>query len=321
MITISVGSNIKKRRYELRMSQQDLANAMGYKTRSTIAKIESGENDVSQKKLLKFAEILDTSVEALISGYAHFQSIADPVPDHAASNPTRAVALILAGGKSGRNLQNIPNQFIDVNGKPIIVHAMDAYQAHPFISAIYIVCLKGWEDIVSAYANQYGITKLKGLITGSNSGTASLKKAFDFIQNFYNSDDILIIQEATRPLVSTDTISKLLHACSAKGSATMCHSMKDYVQFDISEKKAKYIDRDIIIALQSPEAHRFSLLSAVFNKVAILQHPLTESCCTMLLNNLGYNINFVESDVNNIKIVREEDIAAFSALIKNRHTL
>ena len=66
---MSVGDNIKKRRYELRMSQQELALAMGYKTRSTIAKIESGENDVSQKKLQKFAMVLDTTVANLVSGY------------------------------------------------------------------------------------------------------------------------------------------------------------------------------------------------------------------------------------------------------------
>ena len=51
---MAVGDNIKKRRYELKMSQQELADLMGYKTRSTIAKIESGENDVTQKKLQKF---------------------------------------------------------------------------------------------------------------------------------------------------------------------------------------------------------------------------------------------------------------------------
>ena len=65
-----IGDNIKKRRYELKMSQQELADAMGYKTRSTIAKIESGENDVSHKKLQKFASVLDTTVESLIIGYS-----------------------------------------------------------------------------------------------------------------------------------------------------------------------------------------------------------------------------------------------------------
>ena len=65
---MSVGANIKKRRFELKMSQQELAEAMGYKTRSTIAKIESGENDVTQKKLQRFAVVLDTTVEALVAG-------------------------------------------------------------------------------------------------------------------------------------------------------------------------------------------------------------------------------------------------------------
>ena len=60
---------LKSARAALDLSQQELADAMGYKTRSTIAKIESGENDVSQKKLQKFAAALDTTVEALISGY------------------------------------------------------------------------------------------------------------------------------------------------------------------------------------------------------------------------------------------------------------
>ena len=58
---MSVGANIRKRRFELKMSQQELADAMGYKTRSTIAKIESGENDVSQKKLQRLAAVLETT--------------------------------------------------------------------------------------------------------------------------------------------------------------------------------------------------------------------------------------------------------------------
>lgn len=114
---------------------------------------------------------------------------------------------------------------------------------------------------------------------------------------------------------SAETISRLLQACDQNGSATICHSMNDYVQFDLSGAKAKYVDRDIIIALQSPEAHRLSLIEDVFKKAERRGHNLTESCCTMLLYNLGYNINFIEGNINNIKIVREEDIAAFGALV------
>ena len=313
---MSVGSNIKRRRYELKMTQQELADVMGYKTRSTIAKIESGEIDVSQKKLRKFAEVLHTTVEALIIGYFSVSSPAPQLPVLQEYRQHKNIVIILAGGKSGRNLQNIPSQFIHVHGKPILIHCMDAYQAHPSVDDIYVVCLKGWESIVRDYAAQYGITKLKGLIGAGISGISSLKNAVDHIQSLYSPEDLVIIQESTRPMVTQETISKLLQACTEKGSATICHSMREYVQFDISGNGTKYIDRNTTIALQSPEAHRLSLLLEVFNRVRQQQHPLTESCCTMLMYNLNYSINFIESPVNNIKIVYEEDIAAFGACIK-----
>ena len=311
---MSVGANIKKRRYELKMSQEELAFALGYKTRSTIAKIESGENDVSQKKLLKFAQALDTTVEALITGYATISNITEEKFDELKKG--KNAVIVLAGGKSGRNRQNIPSQFINVNQKPILVYCMEKYQQHPMIDDIYVVCLKGWENIVKAYANQYGITKIKGLIHGGSSGILSLKNAFDAIKDRYSLDDTIIIQESTRPMVSVEMISRLLQSCTEKGSATVCHAMTDYVQFDVSKGKPCYVDRNTMLALQSPEAHSVALLKEVFKKADEQNHSLTESCCTLLMYNLGFDINFIKSSVNNIKIVREEDIAAFGTLVK-----
>jgi len=310
---MSVGTNIKQRRFELRMTQQELAEAMGYKTRSTIAKIESGENDVSQRKLQKFASVLETTPEALLGG-ASVPQAAQPVFEGARSHKTAVV--ILAGGKTGSNRQSIPSQFISVHGKPVLVYSMEVYQQHPAVDDIVVVCLRGWEDIVSAYARQYGITKLRLLVAGGSSGVRSLKKGADCLSD-YSASDVVIIQEATRPMVTPETVSTLLRACAETGSATVCHSMSQYVQFDISGIRASYVDRDSLIALQSPEAHRLGLLRAVFGEAEKLNHPLTESCFTMLLHGLGHPIHFVESAVNNIKLSREEDLAAFGALVRN----
>ena len=315
-ITMSVGANIRKRRFELKMSQQELADAMGYKTRSTIAKIEAGKNDISQKKLQRIAAVLETTVETLVAGSTSVDNEAPALVRPATEDGHRNAVIILAGGKSGRNKQNIPSQFINIHDKPMIVYCMESYQAHPAIDDVYVVCLKGWEDIVRAYARQYRLTKLRGLIPGGSSGIASLKNGIDCIKKHYTPDDTIIIQEATRPLVNPETISKLLQVCAEKGSATTCHMMNDYVQFNVSSGKMQYVDRDSIIALQSPEAHRLSLILDVFEKARSQRHALTESCCTMLMYNLGYPINFIEGGFNNIKIVREEDLTVFSALAK-----
>ena len=324
---MSIGTNIRKRRFELRMSQQDLADALGYKTRSTIAKIESGDNDITQKKLQRIAEVLDTTVEALLSGNTAQSAPASPVvvaPTQLASTSTssditrnRTVAIILAGGKSSRNQQNIPNQFINILGKPVIVYCLEAYQAHPAIDDIHIVCLKGWEQIVTAYAEQYRITKLRGLIPAASSGILSVKNGFEYIRPSYDRNDMVLLQEATRPMISVDMISKLLQSCYDNGATNICQSMRDYVHFTYVDGKAQYIDRNSIVTLESPEAYRIGILENVFNDATKKQHPLTESCCAMLLYNLGYDINFIEGSVNNIKIVRQEDVAIATALLKH----
>lgn len=321
---MSIGSNIKKRRFELRMTQQDLANALGYKTRSTIAKIESGENDVTQKKLYKFAKALDTTVETLITGIPESPRVFAPIPSQKPNNTeelstgkrSRNVAVILAGGKSHRNRQNIPNQFINILGKPVIVYCLEAYQSHPAIDDIYIVCLKGWEQIVTAYAEQYRITKLRGLIPGASTGILSVKNGLEYLQSEYNKEDTIIFQEATRPLISVDMISKLLQSCYENDVAILSQSMKDYLQFTYVDDKASYIDRESAVCVQSPEAYKFRKICEVFEKAKEEQLPLSESCCAMLMYNLGYKINFVENSANNVKIVLQEDIAVATALIE-----
>lgn len=321
---MSVGANIKKRRIELNISQQDLAKAMGYKTRSTIAKIESGENDVTQKKLAKFADILNTTVEYLM-GINNFSNkvASEPVscmPIDASISRNKTVAVILAGSKSVRNHKNIPNQFIDILGKPVIVYCLEAYQKHPSIDDIYIVCLKGWENIVTAYAEQYGITKLRGLIPAAASGILSVENGLNYVKDNYAKDDIIIFQESTRPMVNVEMISKLLQSCYMSGRANICQSMKDYVQFTYTNGKASYINRNDVVDLQSPEAYRFDVIKDVFSEAKKRQHSLSESCCAMLMYNLGFDINFIEGSINNIKIVKDEDIAVFNALMKQQES-
>lgn len=319
---MSVGANIRKRRFELKMTQQELASSMGYKCRATIAKIESGENDVSQTKLQKFAKILETCVEALISGNENVSLLEDtfiePLILESDIERNKNVVVILAGGKSSRNQQNIPNQFINVMGKPIIAYVMEAYQLHPTIDDIYVVCLKGWESIVKAYAEQFRITKLKGLIPAGSCGILSVKNALDQISEKYDDDDIVIFQESTRPNITVEIISKLLQSCNTLGSANICMPMRDHLQFVVSPTKESIADRETTVEVQSPEAYKFNVIKSYFDKAQKKGHELNESCGAMLLYNLGFYVNFVEGSVNNVKIIRQEDIAVFSAILKQK---
>ena len=72
------------------------------------------------------------------------------------------VAIIIAGGVGSRMGADIPKQFVQVNGKPILFYTLEAFERHPMVDAIELVCIDGWQDTVRAYAKEYGISKLSG---------------------------------------------------------------------------------------------------------------------------------------------------------------
>ena len=75
------------------------------------------------------------------------------------------IALIIAGGSGQRMQQDIPKQFLNVYDKPVIVYTMEAFEAHPEIDVISVVCINGWENILEAYAKQFNIRKWTGFYT------------------------------------------------------------------------------------------------------------------------------------------------------------
>ena len=324
---MGISENIKRRRLELRLSQQELADKMGYKSRSTIAKIESGENCVPESRIPWFAKALDTTVDYIKNGA--FNKVTYRSIENTENNePHKNVVVVLAGGKSSRNMQNIPNQFISVLGKPVIIYCLEAYQHHPAIDDIYVVCLKGWEGILRTYARQYGIEKLRGIIQAGDTGIQSVYYGVNEIWKLYEQNDIVIFQEATRPLITEEMISKLLYACIRKGSAITCEPMEEFLQFELdielnkeeieASSKGRYLNRHRIITAESPEAYRLGTILEAFRTANDRGHKLDETCFAMLLYNLGYDLQFYEGNHNNIKVVRQEDIAILSALLRNR---
>ena len=85
------------------------------------------------------------------------------------------IALLIAGGAGARMHQNIPKQFLTVNERPVIVYTLEAFQQHPEIDEIAVVCIHGWEPVLLAYADQFNITKLKYVVPGGENGQESIK--------------------------------------------------------------------------------------------------------------------------------------------------
>ena len=129
------------------------------------------------------------------------------------------IALLTAAGSGTRMGQDIPKQFLNVNDRPVIVYTLQAFQQHPDIDEIAVVCIDGWQQVLWAYAKQFNITKLKLVVEGGENGQASIRNGVMELVKQYSDDDIVLVHDAIRPNVSQEIISGCIATCRLKGSA------------------------------------------------------------------------------------------------------
>lgn len=324
---MSVSENIRKRRIALHLSQQKIATLLGYKTRSSIAKIESGENTLPYEKLLSLANILNTTIDYLLTG--NDNSNQSMLFENAAFNNTqtlnfsgkkanqKVVAIILAGGQYRTDKHNTPYQFITVQGKPIIIYTMEVYQEHPAIDDIYVVCPEGWDGLVNAYAKEFNINKLKAILPAGKTGLKSIRNSIDWISGKYCIDDIIILQESTRPMISSDLISKSIQCCILNNSSITYTSLNNTTPFQINKETGsiKPIDAYSLINIQSPETYTLDFLQKAFIEADKINHELKEAVCANFMYNLGKKLTFCEGSNSNIRIIDEENLILFESIV------
>jgi len=229
------------------------------------------------------------------------------------------VALVIAGGVGARSNQDIPKQFLNVYDKPVIIYTLEAFQRHPNIDAIEVVCLDGWHEILLAYAKQFNITKLENVVSGGKNGQDSIRNGlFDIVKRYHDDDDIVLIHDAIRPMVSQDIISDNIRVCRERGNAITvipCAAamLKTYDGIASSEQ----VPRDNLKSTQTPqtffineivEVHKEALEKGITNSVA---------SCTLYIE-LGKEVFLAYGSEKNIKITTAEDIEIFMALLHTK---
>ena len=233
-------------------------------------------------------------------------------------------ALLTAGGIGSRMHIDIPKQFLTVNGKPIIVYTLERFQTHPEIEAICVVCLKGWQETLQAYANQFGITKLKWIADGGANGQESITNGVNELKKHISEDDIVIISDGNRPFVSHDIISDAIVQCRAHGSA-VAHTpsveamyLKDDDCEEMASGKSLYsdtlLDRSKLIKAQTPNAFPLKKLLWAYEEAAKRGITNSVASCT-LMTELGEKIYFSLGSPMNFKITTQEDLALFKAML------
>ncbi len=228
------------------------------------------------------------------------------------------IALIIAGGSGQRMHQDIPKQFLNVYDKPVIIYTLEAFQKHPCIDGIVVVCVEGWNEILEAYCRQFGITKLESIVLGGANGQESIRKGIMDVASRHQKEDLILIHDAIRPMVSEEIISDCIRVAGRYGNAiSVVQCTSAMLCTEDGETSRSQIARDNLKITQTPQCASVGTLTELHEEA--LQRGITNSVatCTLLIE-LGQKLHFSLGSEKNIKLTSVEDLEIFEALLHSR---
>ena len=225
------------------------------------------------------------------------------------------IALILAGGYGSRTAQDIPKQFMNVYDKPLIIYTLENFEQHPDIDGIAVVCLDGWHEVLKAYARQYGISKLKWIVSGGSEGQESTYKGIKALKDVCSEEDVILVHDAIRPFITTEVITDAITKCMQKGSglsAVRCQETIVRTEDGISGNEG--IARQEIMRVQTPQAYKYGKAVWAYEE-AEKRGIKGEVYINTLMLRLGETVYFSKGTEKNVKITTIDDLEVFKALL------
>lgn len=229
-----------------------------------------------------------------------------------------ATALIIAGGVGKRMGMDIPKQFILVNEKPVIIYTLESFQKHPKVDRILVVCKEGWIDTMWAYIKEYNISKVKWVIAGGSKGQESINNGVQFLKDYCDDDETVIIHDGIRPLVDELVLSDVIVKCEQYGNAVTSLPYNEQIFVKKTEDTTQqYIDRTILRRVGTPQAYKYGRLLWGYNKAIADNVGMTDSSYTnTMMVDLGETLHFAAGSDKNIKLTNTDDLALFKAYLK-----
>ena len=225
------------------------------------------------------------------------------------------IALIIAGGSGNRMHQDIPKQFLTVNERPVIVYTLEAFERHPAIDAIAVVCIEGWDQVLWAYAKQFNISKLRYVVPGGKNGQDSIRNGLFELEKHFAPEDFVLIHDAIRPMVSAEIISDNIRVAREYGNAiTVIPCAEAMLQTEDGIASSGSYPRDRLKRTQTPQAFRLGDICDLHRRA--LEAGITNSVasCTLKIE-MGEQVFFSAGSEKNIKLTTIEDIDIFKALL------
>ncbi len=231
------------------------------------------------------------------------------------------IALVFAGG-TGQRMQNTarPKQFLELYGKPIIIHTLEIFQKHPDIDMIVVPCVAGWHDHLRALAQQFGITKLVKIVPGGKTSQESKLSALRAVRELCSDDDIVVMHDAVRPLITGKLISDNLACARTHGNAiTVDPFTETGIISEDGNTVESAIERRKLYIAKAPQTFYYKDALEAHEAAQSMPESTTIDTCT-IMTALGKQLYFVRCEHSNIKITTPEDYYVFKAIYDLRES-
>ncbi len=227
------------------------------------------------------------------------------------------IALIFAGGTGTRmNTKALPKQFLELDGRAIIIHTLEHFEKHPEIESICVVCLETWIPHLQKLLQKFSISKVRWIVPGGKSGQESIYNGLKAICEAEEKweDVAVLIHDGVRPLIHEKVISENIACVRKYGSAiTVAPAVETIITVDEKSEIQNIYNRDRCHLARAPqsfvlkniwEAHQSAKKEGINNMI--------DSAC--LMKHYGYALRMVDGPVENIKITTPMDFYLFKAI-------
>jgi len=230
-------------------------------------------------------------------------------------------AVIIAGGVGSRMGFDIPKQFVNVYDKPVLLYTLESFQRHPDIDSIEVVCIEGWEDVVWRAAKHYGITKLARIVPGGSTGQESIRNGVYALEGIASDEDIVVIHDGIRPLVDSAVLSDVIRVAREHGNAVTSLPYNEQifvVADDDPTTTLKFIPRETLRRVSTPQAYRFDLLDSAYHEAFEKEIGIYGSHYTnTMMVELGHRLYFAAGSDKNIKLTTPDDLELFKGYLRS----
>ena len=228
-------------------------------------------------------------------------------------------ALIFAGGVGKRmKSEEIPKQFLEVDGKPIIIRTLEHFSKHDKVDQIVVVCLEGWIDELKRDIRKYNLKKITSIIPGGKTGFQSIHKGLELISYGARDDDIVLICDGVRPMLTEKLLTQCIEETRQYGSAIpVTPSIDSVLESTDGERCRKNHDRKSIYITQAPQG--FVLKKIMDAHKEAEEKNLEAISSGELLLELGQEIHIFQGIRENIKVTTQEDLNSLRAMQYYEH--